>query len=153
MVGHDSEAAMVGGALLAQSSALDRTLTYNYVCQGNSTGAGIRVLIAAMMILSLPACTSLLLGDASSGDGGLSTDQRSSSQVAADNTISATIRRKFGADSTLSQYAIGIRTVDRNVTLSGTVGSFPARDRAVQIATDTDDVNGVRNRIMVNTNL
>ena len=112
-----------------------------------------RVLIAAMMILSLPACTSLLLGDASSGDGGLSTDQRSSSQAAADNTISATIRRKFGADSTLSQYAIGIRTVDRNVTLSGTVGSFPARDRAVQIATDTDDVNGVRNRIMVNTNL
>jgi osmotically-inducible protein OsmY len=73
--------------------------------------------------------------------------------VAADNTISATIRRKFGADSTLSQYAIGIRTVDRNVTLSGTVGSFPARDRAVQIATDTDDVNGVRNSIMVNTNL
>jgi len=112
-----------------------------------------RVLIAAMMILSLPACTSLLLGDASSGDGGLSTDQRSSSQVAADDTISATISRKFGADSTLSQYAIGIRTVDRNVTLSGTVGSFPARDRAVQIATDTDDVNDVRNRIMVNTNL
>ena len=73
--------------------------------------------------------------------------------MAADNTISATIRRKFGAESTLSQYAIGIRTVDRNVTLSGTVGSFPARDRAVQIATDTDDVNDVRNRIMVNTNL
>ena len=112
-----------------------------------------RVLMAAMMILSLPACTSLLLGDASSGDGGLSTDQRSSSQVAADDTISAMIRRQFGADSTLGQYAIGIRTVDRNVTLSGTVGSFPARDRAVQIATDTDDVNGVRNRIMVNTNL
>ena len=73
--------------------------------------------------------------------------------MAADNTISVTIRRKFGADSTLSQYAIGIRTVDRNVTLSGAVGSFPARDRAVQIATDTDDVNDVRNRIMVNTNL
>ncbi len=112
-----------------------------------------RVLIAAMMILSLPACTSLLLGDASSGDGGLSTDQRSSSQVAADNTISATIRRKFGADSAVSRYAIGIRTVDRNVTLSGTIGSFPARDRAVQIANDTEGVNSVRNQIMVNTNL
>ena len=112
-----------------------------------------RVLIAAVMILSLPACTSLLLGDASSGDGGMSRDQRSSTQVVADNTISATIRRKFGADSMLSQYTIGIRTVDRNVTLSGTVGSFPARDRAVQIATDSDDVNNVRNQIMVNTNL
>jgi len=38
-------------------------------------------------------------------------------------------------------------------TLSGTVGSFPARDRAVQIATDTDGVNSVRNQVMVNTNL
>ena len=112
-----------------------------------------RVLIAAIMVLMLPACTSMLLGNASSGDGGASTDQRSSSQVAADNTISATIRRKFSADSAVSQYAIGIKTVDRNVTLSGTVGSFPARDRAVQIATDTDGVNNVRNQIMVNTNL
>ncbi len=112
-----------------------------------------RVLIAAIMVLMLPACTSLLLGNASSGDGSVSTDQRSSSQVAADNTISATIRRKFGADSAVSPYAIGIRTVDGNVTLSGTVGSFPARDRAVQIATDTDGVNSVRNQIMVKTNL
>ncbi len=113
-----------------------------------------RVLIVAIMVLMLPACTSLLLGNASSGDGGgVSTDQRNSSQVAADNTISATIRRKLGADSAVSQYAIGIRTVDRNVTLSGTVGSFPARDRAVQIATDTDGVKSVRNQIMDNTNL
>jgi osmotically-inducible protein OsmY len=112
-----------------------------------------RVLIAAIMVLLLPACTSMLLGTASSGDGGVSTDQRSSSQVAADNTISATIRHKFSADSAVSQYAIGIKTIDRNVTLSGTVGSFPARDRAVQIATETDGVNNVRNQIMVNTNL
>lgn len=53
----------------------------------------------------------------------------------------------------VSKYAIGIRTVDSNVTLSGTVGSFPARDRAVQIATGTDGVKNVRNQIMVNTNL
>ena len=111
------------------------------------------VLIAVFMVLMLPACTSMLLGNASSGDGGMSTDTRSSSQVAADNTISVTIRRKFGADSAVSQYAIGIRTVDRNVTLSGTVGSFQARDRAVQIANDTEGVSSVRNQIMVNTNL
>lgn len=112
-----------------------------------------RYLSAVILLLMLPACTSMLLGNASSGDGGISTDQRSSSQVAADNTISATIRRKLSTDSMVSQYAIGIRTMDRNVTLSGTVGSFPARDRAVQIASDTDGVNSVRNQIMVNTNL
>ncbi len=112
-----------------------------------------RVLLAVLMLLMLPACTSLLLGNASSGDGGVSTDQRSSSQVAADNTISATIRRNLAADSVVNQYAIGVRTLDRNVTISGIVGSFPARDRAVQIATNTDGVNSVRNRITVNTNL
>lgn len=112
-----------------------------------------RVLSAAILVLMMPACTSMLLASASSGEGGVSTDNRSSSQVAADNTISATIRRKLSADSTVSQYAIGIRTIDSNVTLSGTVGSFPARDRAVQIATDTDGVTSVRNQVMVNTNL
>jgi osmotically-inducible protein OsmY len=112
-----------------------------------------RVLLVAILTLSLAGCTSLLLGNASTAESGVSTESRSSAQVAADNTISATIRRKFSADSTVSQYAIGIRTVDSNVTLSGTVGSFPARDRAVQIATATDGVRSVRNQIMVNTNL
>ena len=112
-----------------------------------------RVLMAVVLVMMLPACTSMLVGNASSGDGNISTDTRSGSQVAADNTISSTIRRKLSADSMVSKYAIGIRTVDSNVTLSGTVGSFPARDRAVQIATDTDGVRNVRNQIMVNTNL
>ena len=112
-----------------------------------------RVVMAAILVLALPACTSLLLGNASSGDGAVSTDTRSDSQVAADTKVSATIRRKLSADSVVSKYAIGIRTVNSNVTLSGTVGGFPARDRAVQIATDTDGVKSVRNQIMVNTNL
>lgn len=112
-----------------------------------------RAFIFAMLVLSSAGCTSLLLGNASTTESGASTDTRSSSQVTADNTISATIRRQFGADSTLSQYSIGISTVDSNVTLSGTVGSFPARDSAVRIATNTDGVRSVRNQLMVNTNL
>ena len=112
-----------------------------------------RNLLVAILMLSLAVCTSLLLGNASSAESGASTDTRSSSQVTADNMISATIRRKFSTESTVSQYAIGIRTVDSSVTLSGTVGSYPARDRAVQIATATDGVRSVRNQIMVNTNL
>jgi hyperosmotically inducible protein len=112
-----------------------------------------RVLLAVLLVLMLPACTSVLLGDASTSERGLSTDTRSSAQVAADNAISETIRRRLSADSTVSEYDIGISTHDSNVTLSGTVGSFPARDRAVQIASDADGVRSVRNRIIVNTNL
>lgn len=112
-----------------------------------------RIVLVAILALCSAGCTSLLLGNASGAENGTSMDTRSDAQVAADNTISATIRRKLSIDSTVSRYDIGIRTVDSNVTLSGTVGSFPARDRAVQIATDTDGVRSVRNRITVNTNL
>jgi osmotically-inducible protein OsmY len=48
---------------------------------------------------------------------------------------------------------IGIRTVSGNVTLTGTVGSYPARDKAVNIANGTSGVKSVDNRIAVNTNL
>ena len=112
-----------------------------------------RIVIVAMLALMLPACTSLLLGTGSSGDGGMATDDRSSAQVAEDSTISARIRHRFSADPDVSKFAIGIRTVDNIVTLSGTVDSFPARDRAARIATDTDGVRSIRNQIVVNTNL
>jgi osmotically-inducible protein OsmY len=112
-----------------------------------------RLLVAMMLAVTMPACTSILLGDASTSERSVSSDDRSSGQVSTDNAISASIRRKIGADPAVNQYAIGISTYDSNVTLSGTVGSFTARDRAVEIATGTDGVRSVRNRIIVNTNL
>ncbi len=109
-------------------------------------------LVVILLVLMLPACTSILLGDASTRETGVATDDRSSSEVAADNAISAAIRQNLSADPAVRRYAIGISTVDGHVTLSGTVGSFAARDGAVRIANGTDGVRSVRNRIIVNTN-
>ena len=111
-----------------------------------------RMLIIVVALLTVPGCTSILLGDASSGEGSMPADERGSAQLAADDAISAAIRRKLSADELLSRYAIGIRTVNGEVTLSGTVGSYEARDRAVQVATATDGVRRVSNRLIVNTN-
>jgi len=111
------------------------------------------LLLLFLPFLAASGCTSMLLGGASSGESGRVADGRSDAQVAADNAISADIRRKLGADDLVREFAIGIRTADYVVTLSGTVGSFAARDRAVQIATGTPRVASVRNRIVVNTNL
>ena len=109
--------------------------------------------LIVILLLFSSACTSMLVGNASSGDGRVATESRSSAQVADDNAISATIRRRLTADAVVGKYAIGIGSAANVVTLSGTVGSFAARDRAVQIAEDTDRVERVTNRIIVNTNL
>lgn len=111
-----------------------------------------RVAIIILCLLILPACTSMLLGNASSGDG-VATDNRSRTQIAVDNTIAATIRQQLSADPMVSEYTIGIRTIDNAVILSGSVGSYEARDRAVRIANDTDGVEFVRNEIWVDRNL
>jgi len=95
----------------------------------------------------------MLLGNNTSSDMNAAAADRSSGQVAQDDAISASIRQQFSADSAVSQYPIGIRTVDGKVTLSGAVGSYQARDRAVQIATNTKNVGSVSNRMIVNTNL
>ena len=112
-----------------------------------------RVAITALMIIGLAGCTSMLLGNNTSSDMSAAAPDRSSTEVAQDDAISASIRQQFSADTALSQYPIGIRTVDRRVTLSGTVGSYQVRDRAVQIAGNTKNVGGVTNRMIVNTNL
>jgi osmotically-inducible protein OsmY len=112
-----------------------------------------RPILLLLLFLSMSACTSMLLAPASSGDGGTTADRRSDAQVSRDNAISASIRRNLSGDTLVGKYAIGIRTVDSIVTLSGTVGSYSARDRAVEIATNTVNVAPVRNGIVVNTNL
>jgi osmotically-inducible protein OsmY len=77
----------------------------------------------------------------------------SSGQSPRDSAIASEIQRSFDRDGELQHYSIGIRIRDGSVTLSGAVGSYPARDRAVAIARRTSGVRSVDNRIVVNTNL
>ena len=95
----------------------------------------------------------MLLGNNSSSDMSNAAPERNTAQVAQDDAISASIRQQFSADSAVGKYPIGIRTLDRKVTLSGTVGSYEVRDRAVRIASNTKNVASVNNRMTVNTNL
>jgi len=112
-----------------------------------------RIVVAALLVTGQLGCTSMLLGNNSSGDKSPATADRSSEQIARDHEISAYVRQRLSVDSVTGKYPLGIRTADSRVTLSGTVGSYEARDRAVQIAGETKNVIGVVNRIIVNTNL
>lgn len=108
--------------------------------------------IAALIVMGQAGCTSMLLGNNTSGEMSAGAGDRSSEQVTRDNEISALVRQQLSTDSLTGKYPLGIRTVDSLVTLSGTVGSYAVRDRAVKIADETKNVAAVVNRIIVNTN-
>lgn len=69
---------------------------------------------------------------------------------ASDPGITTAVKSKMAADDTVKAYQIDVDTQEGVVTLTGTVASTAARDRAVQLATETDGVTRVEDRLTVN---
>lgn len=111
-----------------------------------------RTFIVILASFSLWGCAGMLLGGGSTSER-TSTTRQSTSQTSADRAISGVLRQKYSADREISQYGIGIRAVSGRVTLTGTVGSYEIRDRVVNIAQNTNGVNSVDSRVIVNTNM
>jgi len=108
-----------------------------------------RVLVALLFILTLGGCTAMMVGGAAVGGYQLGKDERPASVVASDSAITSKIKSKYAADSVVSVFNIGVKTWEGTVTLSGTVGSFIARDQAESIAKATSGVKAVNNHIVV----
>ena len=111
-----------------------------------------RILTVLLMILLLSGCTAMLLGNNSSGEP-VSTNGTTAVQTSADSRISGTIRQQYSNDAEIRNFTLGIRTSSGRVILTGTVGSYDIRDRAVDIARNTRGVVSVDSRVVVNTNL
>lgn len=107
------------------------------------------VSMAAITILALTGCTAMMVGGAAVGGYQLGKDERAPSVVASDSAITTKIKGKYAADSVVSVFGIGVRTWEGTVTLSGTVGSYIARDQAESIAKGTGGVKAVNNHIVV----
>jgi hyperosmotically inducible protein len=124
---------------------------YNYRLgtTGREFSMGV-VVLAALLIMT--GCSSMLLGNGSSNDSSPSTSTGATAASEEDAAISAVIRQAFSDDQELRRFNIGVRTVNRRVTLTGTVGSYAARDSAIGIARKTRGVDNVSNRLVVNTN-
>ena len=107
-----------------------------------------RAILILLVSLALTGCTAMMVGGGASGQR-TGDDGRTASVAAADSAITTKIRSKYVADSVVNVFNIGIRTYRGTVTLTGTVGSILARDRAASLARQTDGVRVVNNQIMI----
>lgn len=108
-----------------------------------------RYLFILITALTLSGCTAMMVGGGAAGGYQLGKDERPAGVVASDSAITSKIKGKYVADSVVSVFNIGVRTWEGTVTLSGTVGSYIARDQAESIAKDTGGVKAVNNHIVV----
>lgn len=108
-----------------------------------------RYTLAILPLLMLSGCTALVVGGAAAGGYQVGQDERQAGVVASDSAITSNIKAKYVADSIVSVFNISVHTYDGKVTLSGTVGSFVARDQAVDLAKSTAGVKTVTNQIVV----
>lgn len=108
-----------------------------------------RYLVLLVMIFALSGCTALVVGGAATAAYQVGKDERAPEVIATDAAITTKIKSKYTVDSVVSVFAIGVRTYEGKVTLSGTVSSNVARDVAVTLAKNTGGVNSVENLITV----
>jgi len=70
--------------------------------------------------------------------------------AASDPGVTTAVKSKLAADNTVKAYQIDVDTKDGVVTLTGTVPTAAARDRALELARGTDGVTRVEDRLTVN---
>jgi osmotically-inducible protein OsmY len=66
-----------------------------------------------------------------------------------EGALTTKIKSKMALDDHVSARTIGVETVGSVVTLTGTVGSTTERDRAVRLATETEGVSKVVDKLLV----
>jgi hyperosmotically inducible periplasmic protein len=75
-----------------------------------------------------------------------------SSQAVDDSTVTAKVKTKLATDTQTSAIKIGVDTTGGVVTLSGTVPTDTVKNKAEQLAKNTDGVKRVVNKISVDPN-
>lgn len=68
---------------------------------------------------------------------------------ASDPGVTTAVKSKLAADDTVKAYQIDVDTTDGVVTLSGAVETQMAKDRAIQLARETDGVTRVEDRLTI----
>lgn len=115
---------------------------------GRRTGR-LRTCIVATLLLGLSGCTAMLLGGGNSDGTRLGGDHRPGTRAPTDSAIASAVRNRLRDDSVLGSYDLRIESVNRRVTLYGTVGTHEARERAIRLAGAVEGVERVDSRLKV----
>ena len=108
-------------------------------------------LAVGAVLAMLTGCSAMLIGEGSAESPPIGSDSRETAQMAADDALADAVTGAISADSMLRATNLAVSARSGVVTLGGTVGSFDARDQAVQVATAVSGVSRVNNQIRVNT--
>jgi hyperosmotically inducible protein len=108
-----------------------------------------RLILILLVSLALTGCTAMMVGGGATAGYPAAKDERTAGDVGADAAITSKVRAKHAADPVVSVFDVSVRTYDGTVTLSGSVGSIRARDRAIWLARETDGVIAVNNQILI----
>ncbi|MDH3531333.1 MAG: BON domain-containing protein [Gammaproteobacteria bacterium] len=108
-----------------------------------------RILVILAMSITLSGCTALMVGGGTSGNSPYQRDTQSGSQSATDANVAASVKNKLASDARISDFDLGVSMNNGKVTLTGTVGSYAARERAEKLAIGTAGVSAVENLIKV----
>ena len=103
---------------------------------------------AIALLLILGGCSSLMMTGDSSGYAN-SAGEQSTSSTAGDSAITAEVKARHRDDPVLGTSNVGVRTVKGQVTLTGTVGTYEARNQAYRLARQVNGVTAVINQVRV----
>lgn len=107
-----------------------------------------RTLVFLVMTFTLSGCSALMVGGSNSGSG---STYKSSGNAATqtDASLASTVKTRLASDSRINMFDITTRANAGKVTLSGTVDTYAARERAEKIVIGIDGVAAVDNQIKV----
>jgi len=108
-----------------------------------------RIVLLLLLVLAQPACTALMVGGGSGGAYEPARGGGTATMTMSDAEIIAEVGAAFDADPGLKMFGLGIRCDGGNVTLSGSVDTYAARERAEKLAIAAHGVRSVDNQIRV----
>jgi osmotically-inducible protein OsmY len=106
-------------------------------------------IISLTGLLILGGCSSLMMTGNSGGYSQSSAGEQSTTSSARDAAITSEVEARHRDDPLVGTAGIGVRTRNGQVTLTGTVDSYEARDQAYRIARQVNGVNAVINQVRV----